>query len=162
MKNIKILAVAGVLGLGIGAVAIAQSHLGGAKGHGPWKHGARGHFTDAASAAEHLAEAFAKIAPFDANQDGQLDATENESVAKAIIEGVLHHTPPNGVTPSAEMIRNHIGSMYALLAPHDANHDGALDATEQVAVKSAMEKGEQSWPDGPRGQHPVGGGGPRH
>ena len=138
MKNIKILAVVGVLGLAICGFAIAKGHRG-FRGHGS------PHGMDAASAVKHLTEAFPKVALFDANKDGQLDTTEKEALAKAIADGTVQlpaHTPPDGVTPSAEMMLNHIANMYAYLARLDANHDGALDATEQAVLKSAIEKGE--------------------
>jgi hypothetical protein len=156
MKNIKTLAVVGVLGLAVCGFAIAQSRHGGAPGHGAVQHG-----TDAASAVQHLTEVFAKFAAFDVNKDGQLDATEKQSLAKALADGTLQlpaHTPPNGVKPSAEMMLNHIGEMYAKFAPYDANHDGAFDATEQAALKSAFDKGELA----PHGPHAHGGGQPHH
>jgi hypothetical protein len=113
----------------------------------------------------HLTEAFAKVAPFDVNKDGQLDAAEKEGLAKAIADGTVqapaHRTPPAGVTPSAEQILNRIARMYALVAPYDANHDGALSEPEQAALKAAIEKGELPRPGGPRGQRPPGIGGPR-
>jgi hypothetical protein len=157
MKNIKTLAVVAVLGLAICGFAIAQSLHGGAEGHAAMQHHA-----DPAMAAEHVSEVFAEFALFDANKDGQLDATEKESLAKAMADGTLQlpaHTPPNGVTSGTEMMLNHVGEMYAQFAPYDANHDGALDATEQAAIKSAIEKGELACP---HGQHPAGAGGLRH
>jgi hypothetical protein len=135
MKNIKTLAVVSVLGLALGGFALAQGHRALRQHH----HG------DPASAAKHFAEAFPKFTPFDANKDGQLDATEKEAVAKAITDGTLKipdHTPPSGVKPTAEKLLNHIAKVYAFVASHDANHDGELDATEQAASKSAIEKGE--------------------
>ena len=144
MKHIKTLAMGSVLGLAIGGFAIAQGHRGAMQHH----HG------DAASAAKHLSEAFAKFAPFDANKDGQLDATEKEAVAKAIADGSLKipaHTPPKGVKPSAERLLDHTASVYAYLASQDTNHDGALDAKERAALKSAIEKGELA---GLHGKHP--------
>jgi hypothetical protein len=135
MKHIKTLAVVSVLGLAIGGFAIAQGHRAVMQHH----HG------DAASAAKHLSEAFVKFAPFDANKDGQFNAAEKESIAKAITEGTLQipaHTPPKGVKPNAETFLNHIADVFAFLASQDVNHDGAIDATEQAAIKSAIEKGE--------------------
>jgi hypothetical protein len=37
---------------------------------------------------------------------------------------------------------SHIAIVYAYLASQDSNHDGALDETEQAAIKSAIERGE--------------------
>jgi hypothetical protein len=157
MKNIKTLAVVTMLGLAICSFAIAQSRHGGTR-----VRGASQHFAEAASAVDHLTEAYGKLTLFDANKDGQLDATETESLAKAIAEGIVPlpaHRPPHGAKPSAEMILNHIPGMYARVASYDANHDGALDATEQTALKSAIERGELACP---HGQHPLCLGGSRH
>jgi hypothetical protein len=135
MKHIKTLAVVSVLGLAIGGFALAQGHRALMQHH----HG------DPASATKHLAAAFPMFKPFDANKNGQLDATEKEAVAKALADGTLKipdHTPPNGTKPNAEKLLNHIAKVYAFLASQDANHDGALDAAEQAAINSAIEKGE--------------------
>lgn len=151
MKNIKTIAAVAVLGLAVCGFAIAQSRHGGARGHGAMQH-----HTDPASAVKHLTETFAKFAAFDADKDGKLGATEKESLAKAIVEGKVQlpaHTPPNGVKPSADEMLNHIAEMYAHFAPYDANHDGAFDATEQAALKGAIEKGELR----PHGEHQHGG-----
>ncbi|MBM3840854.1 MAG: hypothetical protein FJ398_23445 [Verrucomicrobia bacterium] len=169
MKNITTLAMAAVLGLALCSSANAQGRPGGARGQRPGNiqppAGAPQHPTDAAPAVGHLTEAYAKVAPFDANKDGQLDATEKEALAKAIVEGTVqapaHRTPPAGVTLSAEQILGRIAGMYSRVAPYDANHDGVLDETEQAALKSAIENGELPRPGGPRGQRPAGAGGPR-
>jgi hypothetical protein len=139
MKQMKRIAVVAVLGLAICGFAFAQSQ------HDAQGHGAADHHKDAASATKHLTEAYAKIASFDANKDGKLDATEKESIAKTIADGKLEipdHTPPNGVKPSADKLLNHIAGVYAFLASKDANHDGTLDAKEQAAFKTAIENGE--------------------
>ena len=114
MKHIKTLAAGSVLGLAIGGFALAQTHHPAAG-----QHGANG-----AAMAEHLPHIFAHMASFDANKDGQLDATERKSLADAIAQ------------------------VYARLAPFDANHDGVLDATEMAAIKSAVEKGQLECPQG--------------
>lgn len=97
------------MGLALCPPASAQGHPDGAKGQRPPN--ARppaGAPTDAASAVDHLTEAFAKVAPFDANNDGQLDATEKNALADAIadgkVQGPAHRTPPAGIAPSAEQI----------------------------------------------------------
>jgi len=166
MKHITSLAVVAALGLSICSSALAQGRPGGARGQRPANaQPPAGAPTDAAAAVGHLTEAFAKVAPFDVNKDGQLDATEKEALARAIADGTVqapaHRTPPAGVAPSAEQILNRIAGMYALVAPYDANHDGVLSETEQAALKSAIEKGELSRPGGPRGQRPASAGGPR-
>jgi hypothetical protein len=147
MKNIYTLAIATALGLAISGFAIAQSHDSSAQEQSGTEHHA-----DPAAIAKHLAEFFPKIAAFDANKDGQLDAAERESLAKALADGTLElpaHTPPHGDKASTEKMLAHIAEMYAQVAKYDANHDGVLDATEQEAIKSAIEKGELTLPHGP-------------
>jgi hypothetical protein len=147
MKNIYTLAIATALGLAISGFAIAQSHESSAHDQGGTEHHA-----DPAAMAKHFAEFFPKIASFDVNKDGQLDAAEKESLAKALADGTLElpaHKPPHGDKASAEVMLNHIAEMYTQVAKYDANHDGILDATEQDAIKSAIEKGELTLPYGP-------------
>jgi hypothetical protein len=154
MKNIKRLAVVAVLGLAVGGLAIAQVHR-----NGGFRHGAERHHGDPTAMAKHLGEVFPQIATFDANKDSKLDDAEKEALGKAIADGKLQlpaHTPPNGVKPTPEKMLNHIAEMYAYVAGYDANRDGGLDATEQAAIKSAIEKGEFT----PHGQHSHGGGNP--
>ena len=144
-------------GLAFCGFAIAQGHRAGARGHSAMQHR-----MDVDSVVEHLAEVFPRFAVFDANKDGQLDANERESLAKAMADGTVQlpaHTPPNGVEPSSERMISHIGEMYARIARYDANHDGALDATEQAAIKKAIQNGELVWPDG---QHSSGAGEGHH
>jgi hypothetical protein len=146
MKHIKRIVVVVALALAVGGFAVAQVQHGGAFGH------SAGHHGDPASAVKHIAEVFPKFAAFDTNKDGKIDTTEKEALAKAIVDGTLQlpaHTPPHGVKPTAEMMLNHIAEMYAHVAPFDANHDGELDASEQAALKSAIESGEFA----PHGQH---------
>jgi hypothetical protein len=146
MKNIYTLAIVTALGLAVTGFAIAQSHD--ASAH---DHGATDKHADPAAVVKHLAEFFPKFASFDLNKDGKLDASEKDSIAKAIADGRLElpaHTPPHGDKASAEMMLTHIADMYAQVAKYDANHDGALDASELLALKSAIEKGELTLPHG--------------
>lgn len=140
MKNItKLAMVTAVLGLAIGGWAIAQAHQSGALTHMAQYHG------DADSMVKHLTEAFPKVAAFDANKDGKLDETEKAALAKAIADGTLQlpgHAMADGAGPSPEMMADHIAEMFARIVAYDANHDGRLDANEQAALKSAIEKGE--------------------
>lgn len=161
MKTSQIILTVTVL-LAAVATTFAQGRPGGARGQRP---GNPNHPTDAAPAVTHLAEAYPKVAPFDANKDGQLDAVEKEALAKAIADGTVqapaHRSPPAGVTPDAAMILNRIAAMYAQVAPYDADHDGALSDSEQTALKADIESGKLGRPGGPRGQRPPGVGGPR-
>ena len=94
---------------------------------------------------EHLSEVFPQVAAFDVNKDGKLDAAEKEALGKAMADGKLQfaaHTPPEGEKPNPEMMLNHIAEMYAQVSTYDVNKDGKLDATEQAALKRAIEKGE--------------------
>ncbi len=164
MTNTKTIAVATVLGFAICSTTIAQDRPDRSLGKRPpnarTPAGARQRPTEAAPAIAHFTEAFATVAPFDANQDGQLDATERATLAKAMAEGTVqapaHRTPPAGITPSPRMIINQIATLYSLVAPFDANHDGSLDENEQGALAAASKRGELPRPGGP----PVGVGGP--
>src|ERR1700690_562496 len=114
MKNIKTLAVVAVGGLAICGFAIAQGHRAGALGHSAMQHR-----MDVDSVVEHLAEVFPRFAAFDANKDGQLDANERESLAKAVADGTVQlpaYMPPNEVEPSSERMISHIAEMYARFA----------------------------------------------
>lgn len=155
MKKITSVAVVTVMGLALCSSVSAQGRPGGNKGQRP--HNAQppaGAPTDAASAVDHLTEAFAKVAPFDTNNDGQLDATEKKALADAIadgkVQGPAHRTPPAGIAPSAEQIADRIAGMYSLVDPYDANHDGVLSETDQAALKAAIENGELPRFGGPR------------
>lgn len=133
MKNIKRIVVVTVLVLAVCGLAIAEVH------HGAWHHG------DAGSIVQHFSEFFPKVAAFDRNRDGTLDATEREALAKAIADGTLPlpaHGPRNGLKATPEMMVDHIAEMYAGVWTYDLNHDGELDGTEQAALKSAIEKGQ--------------------
>src|SRR5215472_12648996 len=117
MKNIKRIVMVTVLILAVGGLAIAGVH------HGAWHH------ADPASMVEHFSQFFPKIAAFDTNKDGKLDATEREALAKAIADGTLQlpaHRPPNGAKPTTEMMVEHIAEVYAGVWIYDANHDGEL------------------------------------
>ena len=163
MKNTKTLTVLILLGLAACSSTFAQGRPGGARSqrppHAQPPAGAPG------AAVQHLTEAFAKVAPFDANRDGQLDAAEREALGDAIADGTVqapaHRTPPPGATPNAEKILHRIAGMYASVAPYDANHDGTLNETEQTALKTALENGDLPRPGGPRGERPPGARGPR-
>jgi hypothetical protein len=152
MKNIKTLALTGMLGLVVCAGAIAQVHDGGT----PHRNLAQGH-GDAAAMVKHFAEMFPKVAAFDVNKDGKLDDTEKGALAKAIADGTLElpaHTAANGEKPTAAEMASHVAEMYAYVAVYDTNHDGVLDETEQAAIKKAIENGEFS-PHGKQSAPPA-------
>lgn len=166
MKNITPAAAMVAIGLSLCPSAHAQGHPGGGWGQRPSNaQKPAGAPSDAASAVSHLTEVFAKVAPFDANNDGQIDAKEKQDLADAIASGTVqapaHRTPPAGIAPDAGQIANRIARMYSQVDPYDANHDGVLSEAEQAALKAAIESGEVSRPGGPRGQRPDGVGGPR-
>jgi hypothetical protein len=140
MKNLKTLALGGMLGLVACGIAIAQVHPSGTPHQGL----AQGH-GDAASIVKHFAEVFPKVAAFDVNKDGKLDDTEKAAMAKAIADGTLElpaHTGPNGEKLTGQEMASHVAEMYAYVAVYDINHDGVLDETEQAAIKKAIENGE--------------------
>jgi hypothetical protein len=115
--------------------------------------------TNAAPIAAHLADTYAAVVPFDVNANGQLDATEQTALAAAIVDGTFvlpeRTNAPAGTncpvppTPTADISTNiaaHLTAEYAVIAPFDANHDAALDATEQVALADAIVAGTVTFP----------------
>lgn len=137
----------------------------------------KGQKPDSAAVVAHLTSEYSKVSSFDINQDGNLDATEQGTLAAAITAGTVSFAPPGvgrgasgnapqgapkGGAPSAENRAERIAGMYAAVAPYDANADGALGADEQVALKTAVESGKLPMPGrGPkgRGRGPGGPGG---
>lgn len=142
MKYVKILAGAALLGLAAGGYAVVRSI------HHGFNPGMM----------EHLSATYEKFAAFDQNKDGQLDAAEKDSLAKAIADGSLvlpPHTPPEGMFPTEEERLNHMARMYGRFAAYDLNHDGVLDSSEQSGISRALESGELSLPGANR-PHPLG------
>ncbi len=152
MKNLKTFAVATVLGLAACSSAIAQGRPGGAPQ--PSK--------DAAAAVAHIAEAYPKIAPFDANKDGQFDGDERIALGQSMrdgkVEGPANRNPGGEQAAHPGIIIQRIASLYGVAYWFDANEDGALNEAEQAALKSAIEKGEVKRP-GMGGGRPPGVGG---
>ena len=139
MKNTKILAV--LIASGFIACAITVGQAQGAEGD---SHSEAPHHMNAADLAEHFAKAYPKIVIYDVNKDGKLDEKEKAALARAFVEGKFElpdHAPQQLKADSAKLAA-HIGEVFAQISRYDANHDGVLDATEQVALKSAIEKGE--------------------
>lgn len=155
MKNIKTIAVVSALGLAVCSSAIAQGRPGGGKDQGPA--GAQQPPKDAAAAVAHIAEAYPKIAPFDANNDGQLDGDERLALGQAMadgkVEGPANRNPEREQAAHPGIIIQRIASLYGVAYWFDADEDGVLDEAEQAALKSAIEKGEVKRPG-------LGGGGP--
>ncbi len=152
MKPNQLFAAVATLALGLCATAIAQDHRGGRPG-GPPEGPPDGPPEAGANAVAHLTELYAMLAPFDTNEDNQLDATETAALAAAITAGTLKGPPPpvhpDGFQPKPEMIAHHLAEMYATLAPYDADQNGVLDATEQAALKAAIDSGKLPRPGGP-------------
>lgn len=159
MKTIQRILVLAVLGLATNSIVNAQGRPGGPRGEGP---GAGQHSDDArpprpepAKAAEHLAEAFTTIAPFDENKDGKLDDAESAAVEKAITDGSIkpptRRTPPAGGKPDANRMIRRLSEIFGQVVVFDVNKDGKLDTAEQAALKQAIENGEVRGPGGPGG-----------
>ena len=151
MKHIKIIAAIAALGLAAGGYAVVQVH------HGMRLHGM--HEMDGATLAGHLSKAYGQFAAFDLNKDGQLDAAEKASLAKAIADGSLSlpaPTPPKEAFPSEEQRLSHFAEMYAKFAVYDSNHDGVMDAAEQAAVQAAVESGQIKFMNGDSHAHALG------
>ena len=125
---------------------------------------------DSATIVAHLTENYAKIAPYDANVNGQLDEAEQAKLAAAITAGTVTFTPPAGhaapdgstpPAPPAGQIVHHLAEMYAAVAPYDADANGSLSTGEQAALKTAVESGKIPGPGGHDG-HGHGRKGPGH
>jgi hypothetical protein len=152
MKNIKTFAVVTALGLAVCSSAIAQGRPGCAQ-QAP---------KDAAAAVAHITEAYPKIAPFDANKDGQFDGDERLALGQAMrdgkVEGPVNRNPEGDQAAHPGIIIQRIASLYGIAFSFDADEDGALNEAEQAALKSAIEKGEVKRP-GLGGGPPPGVGG---
>lgn len=148
MKNITTIAVVAALGLAVCSSAIAQGRPGGGKGQRPA--GAQQPPKDAAAAVAHIAEAYPKIAPFDANKDGQLDGDERLALGEAMREGKVEgpaNRNPGGAQPAHPgIIIQRIASLYRIAFSFDKDEDNTLNEAEQAALKSAIEKGEVKRP----------------
>lgn len=154
MKNIKTLAVITALGLAVCSSAMAQGRPGGGNNQRPA--GAQQPPKDAAAAVAHIAEVYPKIAPFDANKDGQFDGDERLTLGQAMrdgkVEGPANRNPEGDQAAHPGIVIQRIASLYGIAFLFDADHDDALNETEQAALKSAIEKGEVKRPglgDGP-------------
>ncbi|MCF7763452.1 MAG: hypothetical protein K9N62_07240 [Verrucomicrobia bacterium] len=154
MKNIKTLAVITALGLAVCSSAIAQGRPGGDKGQRPV--GAQQPPKDAAFAVAHIAEAYPKIAPFDANKDGQLDADERLALGQAMrdgqVEGPANRNPGGAQPAHPGIIIQRIASLYGVAFWFDTDGDDSLNEVEQAALKGAIEKGEVKRPGLGRGR----------
>lgn len=152
MKNIKTIAVVTSLSLAVCSSVIAQGHPGGAQ-QAP---------KDAAAAVAHIAEAYPKIAPFDANKDGQFDGDERLALGAAMrdgkVEGPANRNPEGDKAAHPGMIIQRIASLYGIAISFDADEDGTLNEAEQATLKNAIEKGEVKRP-GMGGGRPLGVGG---
>jgi hypothetical protein len=157
MKTITRLALVATLGCASALTVAGQEQparrAGRPGGHQPPAH-TIGQGPQAETIVAHLTEAYTVVAPFDRNHDKQLDDSEQIALAKAVVEGAiqlpLHRLPP-GAKPDAERLLRRTAALYAEVAPLDANADGQLDATEQAALKAAVEKGELHLPRHGRG-----------
>ena len=102
---------------------------------------------------------------YDANGDGQLDATERATLDADIQAGKVPapaRRGPGGPGGSGAHGRPGAGAPPAdVLAKFDANGDGQLDATEREALHKAVQAGEIEPPHGGRRGGPGGPGGPR-
>lgn len=149
MKTLPSLALAAALSLAFAISGHAQGRPAGAPAPHP---------TDASAAVAHLANAYATLAPFDANADGTLAGDELSAVAAALVAGKIqpgaHRLPPPGVKPDPDVILTRIAFMYATTATFDANGDGQLDTAEQAALAAAIADGSLRRPGSPRGGKP--------
>lgn len=135
--NINKLAVAVALGLAVCATAIAQGRPAGAGG-----------------GVAHLTEGYARVVPFDSNNDGVLNKAEQATLITAIASGTVKAPfrtgRPEGVNPSAEQIVARIAAAYAVVAPYDADADRKLDADEKAAIQLDITRGILRRPGAPQ------------
>ncbi len=134
MKYLRIMSAVAALGVAAGGYAVVRE-----------LHGTKAHVMSNAQMPNHLSKVFRDFAAFDLNKDGQLDASEQQALGKAIDDGSVT-LPPQAPTkemfPSEEQRLNHFADMYARFAVYDANHDGELDSVELRAVQTALENGD--------------------
>ena len=160
MKNTKTLAVVTALGLAVCSSAIAQGRPGAEKNQN--LAGAQQTPKDATAAVAHIAEAYPKIAPFDANKDGQFDGDERLALGRAMrdgkVEGPANYNPEGDQAAHPGIVIQRIASFYGVAFWFDADEDGALNEAERAALKNAIEKGDVKRP-GLGGGPPPGFGG---
>lgn len=163
MKKITISKAAVVIALGLSSAVMAQSGAG-STGDDSIEMGDRptgmggpqdGFRPDPAMIVQHTSEAYAKIATYDANSDGILDEQEKAALADAVKDGTIAAPVRPDMdperTPNPERVLQHVTRLYSTGYSYDTNKDGALDETEQAALKTAIENGELPPPGGPRG-----------
>jgi hypothetical protein len=140
----------------------AQDNSDGPSGQGP-RHGRGpgGPPKDPAAIVQHLTEAFAAVAPYDANKDGQLDETELKALSQAIKDGTVQL--PRPPKPHADAGPQHprggskrLAEIYRQIAPYDVDKNGVLSEQEQATLKADIESGKLTLPRGPRGAGPRG------
>lgn len=165
MKNRIALTLASVVVLAACSTALAQGRPGGPGGPG----GPRGPRGGGTPPVQHLAESYSKVAPFDADKNGSLDATERRALGEAIrdgkVEAPAHRTPPEGVEPPhpGVMIQR-IAGLYQMAFAYDTDANGALSEAEVQAIQADIESGKLVRPGRPEGRdghgRPEGRGGP--
>ena len=148
MNNIKTLTVVTAFGLAVCSLAFAQGRPGDGQGKRPA--GAQQAPKDAAAAVAHIAEVYPKIAPFDANKDGQFDGDERLALGAAMrdrkVEGPANRNPEGDQPAHPGIIIQRIASLYGVAYWFDADEDGALNDAERAALKNAIEKGQVKRP----------------
>ncbi len=88
---------------------------------------------------------------YDANKDGQLDATEYAALQQDIKDGKLQPPgPPPGGPMGGWPGRGRMPLPKELIEKYDVNHDGKLDETEREALHKDIQAGKvQLPPPGP-------------
>ena len=139
MKNINKIVMAAVLGIAVTSSVLAQGRPGGPP-------------AGAGGGVAFLSAAYARIVPFDSDNDGSLDENEQADLSDAIANGEVLAPfgmgPPPGVNPNPEQIAGRIAAMYAEIAPYDANADSTIDANEQAAIQADIVSGKLRRPGG--------------
>lgn len=107
---------------------------------------------------KHFADAYAKVAPYDADKDGRLNESEREKLGGDILDGRIK--PPTmrrgdlSDVPHPGIIIQRVSMLYAAAREFDADKNGTLNKAEQKDLQAAIENGELRRPGGPGQRRP--------
>ena len=119
-----------------------------------------------ANITSRLALVYATLAPFDADDNGEMTLEELGTIRAAVMSGQItppfgrggnqggrRFGPPQGTTAAEHpeevpAFADRLPEIYETLSAADANQDGTLDAAEQAVLAGAMEDGTLTKPEG--------------
>lgn len=99
----------------------------------------------APSFTKNLPEVYAILSAADADDDGQLDATEKSELIQAIEDGTLSKPeglpePPEGVEITTEQIVSRLAGLYTRISKLDANNNGLLEESEIASMRDKAQR----------------------